>query len=131
MTTLRYLPCPCCGNTIPASSWDRRAFGNFKVDVRLCSGRKGFRHIGSDDLNDGERAKVSARLLGSIQAAMEEGILTREDLAILAGSPRPTERYQMPLPLAPAVVESVIPRVSEYVRPRVSEEIHPRVEEKR
>jgi len=101
---------------------DQQAYGRFQVDIRACNGRKGFPHVATDALDQSERAQVRARLMGTIQAAVNEGVLTREDLGVLVGSPRPTERYQMPLPIAPVVGESVRAKAGESIRARAREE---------
>jgi len=93
----------------------QQAFGRFRVDIRACNGRKGFPHVAMDELNPGETTQVRARLLGTIQAAVAEGILTSEDLGVLA---RPSQIVTIPR----AVSESVAPRVSEFIRARAREE---------
>jgi len=82
---------------MPEKAWDRRSYGDFRVDVRLCNGRKGFPHVGTDELNPGERERVRARLVGTIQAAVKEGVLTEDDLVLLAGAVPSVEPQQLPL----------------------------------
>jgi len=108
---------------MPEKAWDRRSYGDFRVDVRLCNGRKGFPHVGTDELDPGERERVRARLLGTIQAAVKEGVLSREDLGVLAGSPGVTDRYQMVMALPVSVGESIRVQAGESIRVRVREEI--------
>jgi len=118
MKTLRYIVCPCCDQSMSPKALDQRAYGRFRVDIRACGGRKGFPHIATDELNHGERVQIRSRLLGTIQAAVNEGLLTSEDLVVLTG-PR-TERYQMALPMA--VGESTRAQAGESIRARVRED---------
>jgi len=99
---------------------DQQAFGRFLVDIRACNGRKGFPHVAMDELSPGEKMQVRARLLGTIQAAVAEGVLTSEDLGELTSSFRTTGRSQIVMPRT--VGEYVAPRVSEIIRARAREE---------
>jgi len=120
MKTLRYTVCPCCDRSMSPKALDQQAFGRFQVDIRACNGRKGFPHVAMDDLNSGERVQVRARLLGTIQAAVAEGVLTSEDLHVLVSSSRTNDRFEIVMPRA--VGESVEPRVSEFIRAKAREE---------
>jgi len=115
MKTLRYTVCPCCDRSMSPKALDQQAFGQFRVDIRACNGRKGFPHVAMDELNPVEKEQVRARLLGTIQAAVSEGVLTSEDLGEFASSPMPaTPRW---------VSESLSHlRVSESIRARAREE---------
>ena len=73
---------------------ERQAFGRFQVDVRACNGRKGFPHVASDALEPGERAQVRDRLLGTILAAVREGVLTKDDLVALVGGVEPAADHR-------------------------------------
>jgi len=98
----------------------QQAFGRFQVDIRACNGRKGFPHVATDELSPGEKVQVRARLLGTIQAAVDEGVLTTEDLDALVSSPRANDRSQIVMPRT--VVEYVAPKVSEVIRAKAREE---------
>jgi len=86
---------------------ERQAYGRFQVDIRVCNGRKGFPHIATDGLDLNERAQVRARLLGTIQAAVKEGVLTEDDLVLLAGVVPSVEPHQQ-LPLLASRVQPAL-----------------------
>jgi len=88
---------------MPEKAWDRRGYGDFRVDVRLCNGRKGFPHIGSDELDRGERERLRVRLLSTIQLALREGVLDEGDLAVLANVGPGSDHRQVPLPIQSVV----------------------------
>jgi len=96
MKTLRYIPCPCCGHSQSASSFEQRPVGRFKVDVRLCQGRKGFPSIGFVDMDEAEVALVRQRLLATLQSALTEGVISVEDLELLAPA-KEARSGQLPL----------------------------------
>jgi len=96
MKTLRYIPCPCCGHSQSASSFEQRPIGLFKVDVRLCQGRKGFPHVAFEDMNEGEVDLVRRRLLATLQSALTEGVISVEDLELLAPA-KEARSGQLPL----------------------------------
>lgn len=122
MKTLRYTVCPCCDQSMSPKALEQRAFGRFRVDLRACNGRKGFPHIGTDELDQGEREQIRARLLGTIQAAINEGLLVSGDLEVLSGCAyRSTDRSQIVLPLS--VGESIGTQAGESIRARAREEI--------
>jgi len=104
---------------------EQRAFGRFRVDLRACNGRKGFPHIGTDELDQGEREQIRARLLGTIQAAVNEGLLVSGDLEMLSGC----VRSQIVLPLfvgesiGTQAGESIGTQAGESIRARAREEI--------
>jgi len=101
---------------------ERQAYGRFQVDIRACNGRKGFPHVATDGLDPSERAQVRARLLGTIQAAVNEGVLTEDDLVLLAGAVPSVEPQQMPMPIR---VTTVRPTRSVQVNPFRSVRINP------
>jgi len=88
---------------MPEKAWDRRGYGDFKVDVRLCNGRNGFPSIGSDELNGEERERLRARLLSTVQLAIREGVLSESDLAVLANVGSELDHRQVPLPIQSVV----------------------------
>ena len=99
---------------------EHQAFGRFLVDIRACNGRKGFPHVAMDELSPGERMQVRARLLGTIQAAVQEGVLAKEDLVLLAGVVPDVDPQQMPV-----LVTTVRPTRSVQVSPSRSVRIKP------
>jgi len=121
MKTLRYTVCPCCDQSMSPKALEQRAFGRFRVDLRACNGRKGFPHIGTDELDQGEREQIRARLLGTIQAAVNEGLLVSGDLEVLSGRAPRSDRSQIALPLS--VGESIGTQAGESIRARAREEI--------
>jgi len=74
-----------------------RPYGQFHADIRLCQGRKGFPHVGTEPLNQVEVGIVKGRLMGAVRAALKEGILTREDLTPLVAGLEPADHRQLPL----------------------------------
>ena len=84
MRTLRYLSCPVCDYSMSSDALSRRAVGRFRVDIRLCQGRKGLPHVAYEDMTIAETELVRQRLLTSIRVAVQEGILTENDLRLLA-----------------------------------------------
>ncbi len=83
MRTLRYLSCPVCDYSMSSDSLSRRTVGRFRVDIRLCQGRKGLPHVAYEDMNTAETELVRQRLLTSVRAAVQEGIITENDLRLL------------------------------------------------
>lgn len=77
------------------------------MDIRLCNGRKGFPHVATEDLTPDERAQVRARLLGTIQAAVKEGVLSENDLVVLAGAVPSSDPRQVPLAIRTVVVTPI------------------------
>jgi len=74
-----------------------RPYGQFQADIRLCRGRKGFPHVGTEALNQVEVGIVRGRLMGAVRAALKEGVLTREDLIPLVAGPELADYRQLPL----------------------------------
>jgi len=103
MKTLRHVVCPCCNHSMSLKALSGQPYGQFQVDIRLCQGRKGFPHVGTEALNQAEKGVVRARLLGAIQAALEEGVLTTDDLAPLVGGLKPVDHRQLTLGLGERV----------------------------
>jgi len=66
-----------------AQALSGRPLGQFHVDIRLCQGKKGFPHVGTESLTEDEAGIVRARLIGAVQAALKEGVLAEKDLAAL------------------------------------------------
>jgi len=96
MKTLRQLSCPVCDYSFTANALEGRALGRFRVDVRLCQGRKGLPHISYDELKPSESELIRQRLLAAVQASLAEGIITEQDLGLLAASSR-VSRGQIPM----------------------------------
>jgi len=80
-----------------AEALSSRPYGQFRADIRLCQGRKGFPHVGTESLNQIEMGIVRARLLGAVQAALGDGILTKDDLSPLVGGVNAEDHRQLPL----------------------------------
>ena len=58
MRTLRYLSCPVCDYSMSSDALSRRTVGRFRVDIRLCQGRKGLPHIAYEDMTTAETELV-------------------------------------------------------------------------
>jgi len=127
MKTLRYAVCPCCSRSMSPKALEHQEYGRFEVDVRVAGGRKGFPHVATEELNTGERELVRKRLLGTIQAAIEAGILTPADLGIR--SPMVVTPRSVGESVSVKAIESVSVKAIESVTVRVSESIRVRVRE--
>jgi hypothetical protein len=64
----------------------RRSVGRYRVDIRLCRGRKGLPHVAYEDMTGAETELVRQRLLTSVRAAIQEGIINEADLELLAST---------------------------------------------
>jgi len=108
-----------------------RPYGQFHADIRLCRGRKGFPHVGTEDLNQVEIGIVRSRLLGAVRAALEEGVLTREDLAALLGTPSSVSIQQLAFPSSVGEAVRSVRGAGESVRTSASESIRARAREEK
>ena len=98
MRTLRYLSCPVCDYSMPGDVLTRRMVGRFRADIRLCRGRKGLPHVAFEDMTPPERELVRQRLLSAVHAALQEGVLSEEDL-LTPGPASVVARGQIPMSL--------------------------------
>ena len=98
MRTLRYLSCPVCDYSMSADALSRRMVGRYRVDIRLCQGRKGLPHVAFEDMSVPEMQLIRQRLLTAVRLALSEEVITKDDLRLLAPADD-VARGQIPMPI--------------------------------